>query len=149
MSEIDKAMVVRLWNCGVPMKQIARTMPCSQIVARRTLLQMRNDGELPPRKRKRGADLVVAAYESGMHNPYEIAETYGYSPLTVKAWLQRAKVIKERAKHNWKKRDYNEQTRAILDSLESGTRICDICRQFGASRQWVYAVKKRSENNEQ
>jgi DNA (cytosine-5)-methyltransferase 1 len=88
---------------------------------------------------------VVEAYKNGMHNPYEIAETYGYTIATVNNYLKNAKLGRKR-ECNWKKRECDPKTEEILESLANGVSMSETARRFGVTRQWVYIIKKRSED---
>lgn len=148
MTEREVENIKRQWEIGVPIGQIVRTMPYSQTTALRHIWELQNKGVLLPRKRKRGVDLVSEAYNRGMTNPHEIAETYGYTIRTVYEYLKRTNPHRERVKHNWKKRGFNEQTIEILKCLEKGMGVNETARKFGVTKQWVSVVKKRSEKNE-
>lgn len=147
MTDFEIAALKRQWEAGVPIRQLVLMMPYKKTAAMKKIWQMQRDGILPERKRKRGADLVVEAYKRGVHNPYELAELYGYSSRSVKSWLSNARLGRKRPEHNWKKKDIDEKTKRILKCLESGMGVCETARKFGVSKQWVSAVKKRSENN--
>ena len=148
MTDFEIASIKRQWDAGVPIKQIVRTMPYPQKTALQHIWEMQRDGVLPKRERKRGCDLVVATYQSGMHNPYEIAETYGYKYSTVETWLKNAKLGRVRCDNgkNWKRTECSEKTEEIIKCLESGMGMSEIAKEFGVSRQWVYIIKKRSED---
>lgn len=149
MTENDISLIKKQWEIGVPIKQIVRNMPCSKGDAMKHLLKLQRDGVLPKRERKSGSVIVVAAYKSGMHNPYEIAETYGYKVGTVRNWLTKAKLSRGRPKHNWKEKPQSEKTKKILQCIENGMRSCDIAREFGVTKQWVSYLKTRSERDGQ
>ena len=147
MTEYEILSIKHQWEAGVPVKQNVLTMPYKKSTSLQHIWKLQDEGVLPPRARKRGEDLIVEAYKNGMENPYELAETYGYSPNTVKAWLIRAKLGRTRPSQNWKKKKTSSQTKKIFQCLESGMGISETARKFGVSRQWVSAVKKRSEKN--
>ena len=151
MTVYEIEAIKRQWEAGVAIEQIVRTMPYKRATAFRYVWELRREGVLPDRPRKNGRELVVEAYKSGMHNPYEIAEMYGFAYKTVTNYLSEAKLDRPQFENGklWVKRDYNSKTKKILDCLASGASISETARRFGVSRQWVSVVKKRSdEENE-
>lgn len=147
MTEVEVLEIKKKWEAGVPIGQIVRTMPYKKSTALQYIWKLQRDGVIVKRARKRGRELVVDAYKNGMHNPYELAETYGYTHKTVQTYLSDAKL--GRPKHEngklWAKRPYDKRTEEILKCLESGMGVSETARRFGVSRQWVFAIKKRSE----
>jgi DNA invertase Pin-like site-specific DNA recombinase len=148
MTDFEIAAIKRQWEAGVSIQKIVKTMPHTKVAAMRMIWRLQDEGVLPARKRKRGAELVVEAYKNGMHNPYEIAEQYNYSVYTVRRWLNDAKLERGRPPHNWKQKELDAKTKKIIECLESGVGVCETARRFGVTKQWVSQVKKRSEENE-
>ena len=151
LTEKDIADIKQKWEVGVSINRIIRSMPFSAIKARQLLNDMRTDGMLPPRERKNGTELVVAAYQSGVRNPYEIAEMLGYAHNTVVCYLNKTGVKRCRNATNWNKRkptECSQQTKEIQRLLADGTKACEVAKMFGISKQRVSQIKKRSESNE-
>ena len=150
MTEQEIRSIKNQWEIGVSISKIVKTMPYPRSTAFRKIWELQQEGVLPPRERKRGRELAISAYKSGMKNPYEIAETYGYKVNSVKNWLSNARLCRERPAHNWKKgkqKQFSQRTKEILDCLKGGMGVNQTARFFGVSKQWVSNVKKRSENN--
>ena len=152
MTEQEIRSIKNQWEVGVSISKIVKTMPYQRATAFRKIWELQEKGVLPPRERKRGRELVIDAYKSGMKNPYEIAETYGYAINSVRNWLSNAGLNRDRPKKNWKKTDcnqnhYSDRTKEILEHLRGGMGVNRVARVFGVSKQWVSAIKKRSENN--
>ena len=145
MTEFEIAQVKKQWEAGVRIKDIVQTLPYSKKSAEYQIYKLRVEGVLQERKRKSGKELVVQAYKSGITNPYEIAEQYGYSHKTVQIYLTEAKLGRDRPKRNWKKIDHSEKTELIIECLENGGRVNETARQFGVTKQRVSQIKKRLE----
>lgn len=145
MTEFEIASIKRQWDAGVPICQIIKTMPYKKRTAEYKIGKLRADGTLPEREKRNGRKLVVEAYNSGIKNPYEIADIYGYAPRSVQIWLADAKLGRERPSRNWKKIDNSEKTKKIIACLENGARVNETARQFGVSKQWVSQIKQRIE----
>ena len=147
MTEFEVLSIKRQWEAGVAIRQIVRTMPYKKSTALQYIWRLQKEGVLSPRPRKNGRELVVDAYKNGMHNPYEIAETYGYTHKTVTTYLCDAKLGRPTHENGklWVKKPYNERTKEILKCLENGMGMSETARRFGVSRQWIFAIKKRSE----
>lgn len=144
MTESDKALIIRLWNGGVPIAEICKMLPYKAMNIKQMVGELRKDGTLPPRERGNKRQLVVDAYNGGMTNPYEIAETYGLTYGTVKGYLSQAGLKRPYPKHHYRPKPNGEKTAQILASLETKSQS-EVARQFGVSRQWVSALKKRME----
>ena len=147
MTDLERNEIKGKWDAGVSVQQIVRTMPYKRSTALRYLWEMQREGFLAKRERKRGRDFVVEAYNNGMHNPYEIAELFGYTHKTVTTYLTYAKLNRPRRENGklWVKRDCLDRTKEIIKCLESGVGVSETARRFGVTRQWVSVIKKRSE----
>lgn len=144
MTASDKTLIIRLWTGGVPIAEICKMLPYKAMHIKEMVGELRKDGTLPPRERGNKRQLVVDAYNGGMTNPYEIAETYGLTYGTVKAYLFRAGLKRPHPKHQYRPKSNGEKTAQILAALANKTQS-EVARQFGVSRQWVSALKKRTE----
>ncbi len=146
MTEFEISSIKKQWEAGVPIQQIVQTMPYKRRTAENYIWKLRVDGVLPERNKRNGKELVSKAYNSGIKNPYEIAEMYGYAPKSVQTWLSELNLHRERPKHNWKKVQHCEKTNEIMACLERGERVCELSRRFGVSKQWVSQLKKKMES---
>lgn len=143
MTESERSAIKRMWDAGVSQEKIIQTMPMSRTAAIKVLKTLRYEGFLPPRKRKRGQVLVAEAYRSGITNPYELSEKYGYTIKTVAAYLRSEGIQRKRGKRSWKEIDPSERTKKIRECLENGASMSEVARMFNVSRQWVFIVKER------
>ncbi len=144
MTENDKSLIIRLWNGGVPIAEICKMLPYKAFHIKQMVGELRTDGTLPPRERGNKRQLVVDAYNGGMTNPYEIAETYGLTCGTVKLYLWEGGVQRPYPKKHYRPKPITDKSMEILDALETQTQS-EVARKFGVSRQWVSALKKRME----
>ena len=145
MKEYEVQMIKRQWDAGVPIKQIARQMPYKMQTSLRYIWRLQREGVIERRVRKRGADLIASAYHSGITNPYELADMYGYKIGTIYAYLRDAGIRRNRPAKNWKKVEKSKKTKEIIACLKSGVGVCETARRFGVTKQWVSLVKKREE----
>jgi DNA invertase Pin-like site-specific DNA recombinase len=126
-------------------------MPCKDFVTRNAIKEMRQKGELADRpfKSEITREKVIGLYKSGVTNPYEIAKSFGLSPMTVRNILSHAKLNRERPKHNYKKREPRayerlcDNTKGIIKLLNSGMTARQVARELDMSTQWVYVIKAK------
>ncbi len=144
MTESDKSLIIRLWNGGVPIAEICKMLPYKALHIKQMVGELRKDGTLSPRVRGNKRQLVVDAYNGGMTNPYEIAETYGLTYGTVRHYLFKGGVKRPYPKRQYRPKPTTDKTMEILAALETKSQI-EVARQFGVSRQYVSALKKRME----
>lgn len=144
MTESDKSLIIRLWNGGVPVTQIPKMLPYKLCEGKAMVAELRANGTLAPRTRESKQELVASAYRNGMKNPYEIAETYGLTYTTVRHYLLRSGIKRPYPKKQYRPKGSQERTKQILAALSEKSQS-EVARQFGVSRQYVSALKKRME----
>lgn len=146
LTDFEVEVLKRQWEAGVPIKQIVKMMPYKQSRSLNYIWDLQKNGVLQKRRRKNGQSLILDAYNNGMTNPYEISDVYGYKPETVKKYLRFVGVHRNRPPANWKQKEKSDKTKEILECLEKGVKMSEIAKMYGVSRQWVFIVKRRSEN---
>ena len=99
-----KRQIILLWESGETVSKICRLMPRREGTVRRIIKEMQESGEL----KERGSiaeitkQKVINLYKNGQTNPYEIANAFGLSVNTVNGILSKAKLHRDRPKHNYK-----------------------------------------------
>lgn len=95
---------------------------------------------------------IKELYDTGITNPYEIAEILGYKTSTVQSSLTRI-VRRVRPNHNYKKTTRSPENRAKIESiikeLQEGIAPIVVAKSHNCSRQYVHIIKnKYMENGE-
>lgn len=139
MKEI-KNEIKRLWESGVAIETIIRSLPTTGVLARNTIEEMRLSGELKPRnKHETTREKVSILHEKG-YDPYEIASELALSKRCVDTCLSELGK-RGRPSHNHKKRKRNEKTNAIMEELKKYELTHrEIAKKYGVSRQYVYRL---------
>ena len=145
MTEQEKKTVKQMWEMNEPISQIVKMLPYKKNVAKQLIFKMRADGEILPRGRRKGVELVRQAYESGMTDIAEICETYQLKRSSVLEYLWRSGIKIGRKHQKRVLRPFSEQSAEIINLLEKGEKQSEIARKFGISRQRVSDIKKRHE----
>jgi DNA-binding NarL/FixJ family response regulator len=133
---------------GCKIKQILRALPYSEKKGLTIIQRLKKEGAVPKRKTT-SKELVLCAYNSGIKNPYEIAEKYGYSVNTVQTILSQAKLKRQRPKKNFKYRGtseiskLSEKTQNILEAVQDGISPKKVATMYGVTRQYVYVLKAK------
>lgn len=154
ISEYDRKQIVELWEIGLSIERIIRTLPYPYRVAEAKIKELRKDGTLQDRdKRKILTGKLVNAWESGIKNKYELAEMFEVSPNTVKIYLHDAGVKKGRPPKNYKKMKCSERTTDIIKDIKSGELTSvEIAKKYAVSRQYIHSMKNKvmkERNNEE
>lgn len=150
MEELEKEKLKELWNNGESIDSIIRQFPYEKKVVMKTIVEMRKSGELLERtKKKKGfTQKIIALYESGVKNPYEIANEVGCDYSTVQKAFTRGNIKRKRPPHNYKERVATDTTKLcqttqnIIRELKEGHAKSKIAQSYGVSRQWVYIVEQ-------
>ena len=142
MTESERKKIADLLESGMTIGQIRQLMAMTSAEFTRAIAEMKRNGELP--KKKTGRDKVIEAFARGERNPYEIAETYGLSYESVRAYKRQGGIITGRGKRNFR---HCERTNAINEDLKSkiGT-VAEIARKHNVS--WTYVKKLKSKLEE-
>lgn len=95
---------------------------------------------------------IKELYDTGITNPYEIAEILGYKPSSVQSSLVRI-IKRSRPKHNYKKTKLAPESKAKIESiikeLQDGIAPIIVAKNHKCSRQYVHIIKnKYMENGE-
>ena len=145
MTEVQKKKIVTLWLEGMSIQQIGQMLPVKGIEYRATVKEMKENGEFPT-ERKSTQEKIKEAFDNGMTNPYEIAETYGLSVNYVRNAKVFLKLNNKRPSHNYKPRKKDEKTGQIKAEITLGKKsLSEIARDYGISRQRVHQLKKEME----
>lgn len=141
MNEI-KNEIKRLWDSGVAIETIVRSLPTTILNARNTIEEMRLSGELKTRHKHEATRLKVDILHEKGYDPYEIANELALSKRCVDTCLYELGK-RGRPSHNYKKRKRNEKTNAIMEELKKGNnQFSEIAREYGVSRQYVFQLHK-------
>ena len=146
MTESEIKLVERLWANGKGVGEIARLLPYKEYIVKREIQELKRNGVLKGKSGKSQAiiqERILQAINDGITNPYEIAELCGVGVGHIRNVLSRAKVKIQRPKRNYKQRKVCENTKAIINALQSGKKVREICIEFGVSTQYVYEVKNK------
>lgn len=146
MTEQEIKLIKVLWESGKGVGEIARLLPYKEYIGKRQIQEMKRNGILQGRSGKSQANIqgrVLKAYQGGITNPYEIAEVLQMDVRYVNGILTKAKLNRQRPKHNYRQRKLCANTQAIITALRSGKRVREICDEFGVSSQYVYQVKDK------
>ena len=148
MNEMYENLIKSLWENGEKEDSIIKMLPFDKQTSQQMIDCLKKKGViLENRKRKSIEDtkkLILEAYQSGMTNPYEIAEKYGYSKNTITTYLVELHLGRKRPAHNYNKsRQYSlsKKTESIIESLKSGLKSKEIQEMYKVSRQYVHYVK--------
>jgi hypothetical protein len=139
---IIKNEIKRLWDSGVAIETIVRSLPTTIVLARDTIKEMRLSGELKPRsKHEITRQKIEALFEKG-YNKQQIASELAMSTRTVNDYLADMG-IKGRPPKNYKPRKRSEKTHIIINELQKPQiSYSEIARKYGVSRQYVYRIYK-------
>lgn len=149
MTELDINLIKRYWNTHYTIDEIVQMLPYPKTVARTMIKALRRDGTLPRRSLKeKRIEQLIAAYNSGVTNMYDLAEMFDISPKTAGVYLYEGGIKRDRhIEHRGypHKDKYYEIVSALRESDES---ISALARRFGVSRQYVHQIKERLKENE-
>lgn len=144
MTQQDRELIIKLWNNRMSINKIVRMLPYSPTVARQYIKEVKESGALKAENRVPTQEqLCVMAWQNGMTNPHEIAETFDINYNCVQTYLKDAKLQRKRPSTNYKKRNAPERRQQIIQALNDGKSNAEIARQFGVTRQWVYTIRKK------
>ena len=143
MTQQDRELIIQLWNKRTPIAKIVQMLPYEPKVARRYIREVKASGALKAENRMLTQEqLCVMAWQNGMTNPHEIAETFNIKYDCVQTYLKDAKLNRKRPTYNYKKRELPEKTRQIIIEIQQGSTLTEIAKRHGVSRQLVFNIKK-------
>jgi DNA invertase Pin-like site-specific DNA recombinase len=145
MTEQEKKQIISMWESRMTILDIVRTLPYTQREARRMINELRADGTLKPRKKKRMLnEAIMEIFNSGTTDRYEIAEILGVSYRTVLNRLQKMGIHLGRPAHNHKKMPIKDTTAQIMDDIRKGEMsYSQIAKKYGVSRGRVGNIKQQ------
>lgn len=144
MTDAEKKQIKELWEGGMPLTQIRQATAVDIVTFNATIRQMKANGDFDA-PRKNTQQKIIEAYQSGVHNPYELADMYGVSYSYVNLVFHLHKV--KRPKRNWK---HSGRTDAIVEDLKEGILThAEIAKKHGTTRQWVHQLAKKTERNDE
>lgn len=140
MTESERKKIADYLESGMNITQIRQLMAMTSAEFTRAIAEMKRNGDLP--KRKLGKERIAEAMARGETNPYELAETYGYTVGTIRHY----KSINEktgRPKRNYK---HSPRTLAIYEDLKEGNlTTAEIARKHGIKWQSVHKLRRKLE----
>ena len=146
MTDSEKKQIKELWQGGMPITQIRQTIAVDARTFNAAIRKMKANGDFDE-PRKRTQDKIIEAYQSGIHNPYELAEMNGVSRNYVNFVFHWHCIKRQRNAQNWK---HCDRTDAIVEDLKEGILThAEIAKTHGTSRQWVHQLAKKTERNDE
>lgn len=140
MTEFERKKIADYLQSGMPIAQIRQLMAMTCADFKRAIAEMKRNGELP--KRKTGKERIAEAMARGETNPYELAETYGYTIGTIQQY-KHANKKEGRPKRNYK---HSPRTLAIYGDLKEGElTTAEIARKHGIKWQSVHKLRRKLE----
>lgn len=140
MTESERKKIADCLESGMNITQTRQLMAMTSAEFTKAIAEMRRNGELP--KRKSGKERIAEAMARGETNPYELAETYGYTVSTIRHY----KSVNEktgRPKRNYK---HSPRTLAIYADLKEGKlTTAEIARKHGIKWQSVHKLRRKLE----
>ena len=140
MTESERKKIADCLESGMNITQTRQLMAMTSAEFTRAIAEMKRNGELP--KRKSGKERIAEAVARGETNPYELAETYGYTVGTIRHY----KSVTEktgRPKRNYK---HSPRTLAIYADLKEGKlTTAEIARKHGIKWQSVHKLRRKLE----
>lgn len=149
MTELEKKQILVMWQGGMPITRIRQLVAIPTKDFRKGIEEMRKNGCFDE-PRETTEQKVCQAFDNGERNVREIAECYGLSPRTVRAYLR-----KHGRKFGRKTRNYvhSPKTEEIIsDLLDGELSQSQIAKNHRVSRQYVAKLNKKLKglkNNEQ
>lgn len=142
MTESERKKIADLLESGMSITQIRQLMAMTSAEFTRAIAEMKRNGELP--KRKFGKERIAEAMARGETNPYELAETYGYTVGTIRRY-KTANQKTGRPKRNYK---HSPRTLAIYEDLKEGKlTTAEIARKHGIKWQSVHKLRRKLEED--
>ena len=142
MTESERKKIADCLESGMNITQTRQLMAMTSTEFTRAIAEMKRNGELP--KRKSGKQRIAEAMARGETNPYELAETYGYTVGTIRHY----KSVNEktgRPKRNYK---HSPRTLAINEDLKEGKlTTAEIARKHGIKWQSVHKLRRKLEED--
>lgn len=149
MTDADKRTIKKLWDSRVPINQIIQMLPYKKAIVKQMIDELRSNGTLQPRSCKKIAIKAVGdMFDSGVQNIDELCEAFGYSYNTIKDYLSLSRGNNGRPPKNYRKRKPNNKAQTIMVEIaQKELSLSEIARKYGVSRQYVYQLKQRVEEN--
>lgn len=142
MTESERKKIADYLESGMTVGQIRQLMAMTSAEFTRAIAEMKRNGELP--KRKLGKERIAEAMARGETNPYELAETYGYTLGTIQHYKS-ANEKAGRPKRNYK---HSPRTLAIYEDLKEGKlTTAEIARKHGIKWQSVHKLRRKLEED--
>lgn len=140
MTESERKKIADYLESGMNITQIRQLMAMTSAEFTRAIAEMKRNGELP--KRKLGKERIAEAMARGETNPYELAETYGYTVGTIRRY-KTANQKTGRPKRNYR---HCPRTLAIIEDLKEGKlKIAEIARKHQVKWQSVHKIRRKLE----
>lgn len=142
MTESERKKIADYLESGMSIAQIRQLMAMTSAEFTRAIGEMKRNGELP--KRKLGKERIAEAMARGETNPYELAETYGYTVGTIRRY-KTANQKTGRPKRNYR---HCPRTLAIIEDLKEGKlKIAEIARKHQVKWQSVHKIRRKLEED--
>lgn len=142
MTESERKKIADCLESGMNITQTRQLMAMTSAEFTRAIAEMKRNGELP--KRKLGKERIAEAMARGETNPYELAETYGYTVGTIRRY-KTANQKTGRPKRNYR---HCPRTLAIIEDLKDGKlKIAEIARKHGIKWQSVHKIRRKLEED--
>lgn len=139
MTESERTQIIELWESGMSLKKIRRMTAMSSGEFRKTIDEMRKNGDFGG-VRTSTVSKVVTAFDEGVTNTAELAKMYGLRPSTVQIYLRENGRKAERKKRVW---EHTERTLNIVKDIKDGNLTqYAIAKKYGVSLQYISKIRE-------
>lgn len=139
MNEI-KNQIKKLYDDGLCIEAIIRSLPTTIIEARNLIREMKQSGELAPRSKADHTRRKIKALLEKGYNRQEICAELAITMRTVGNYCIELG-HKGRPLKNYNPRKRSQKSLSIMEELKKGnTHYSEIAREYGVSRQYVFRL---------
>jgi DNA-binding CsgD family transcriptional regulator len=137
--DIIKNEIKRLWESGVAIETIVRSLPTTGVLARNTIKEMRLSGELPSRVKSEIRLKKIEMLLNEGYSPEDIGVMLSIATRTVHSYS--IKLGHNRPQRNYKRKRGKPLTHDIISEIKKGDKTqSKIAREYGFSRQYIHQL---------
>ena len=134
-----KREVKRLWNDGVAIDTIVRSLPTRIVFAQNLIKEMRLSGELQPRVKSEIRLKKIEMLLNEGYSPKDIGVMLSMATRTVHCYT--IKLGHCRPQRNYKRKRRKPLTHDIISEIKKGDKTqSEIAREYGFSRQYIHQL---------
>lgn len=147
MNNEERKLIITLWENGYSVDAIIQHLPYPAYKAREMVRSLRKDGTLKDRKITEIAlSRITTAYNNGTTDPIELSHIFGYSLKTTIQYLKLAGIKRGHPKKHYFPKGVGNKAKQIMHDIQtSNLTLSGIAKKHNVSRQYVYQLKKRIE----